>query len=133
MRKFSIALVILAVGLGGFVGGANWDGLPSASAQIGGTWTYSQVKAASGEVVEIINSNRKRLVQAKQIIDVADSELGGLSAAYGSVGTAIDNAVTANPTNAAYLAMDAQWDELVSEFTTLKAESAVMKAALEAL
>jgi hypothetical protein len=102
-------------------------------AQIGDTWTYAQVTAATDEIAVIINSNRKRLAQAKQDIDVADAELGGLGAAYGSVGTAINTAVSAHPTNAAYLALDAAWDELVSEFQALKAESAAQKAALEAL
>ena len=95
--------------------------------------TFAEIKTALDSVAGIITNDRKRLVQAKALIDATDAELGGLAAAYGAFGTAIDAAVAADPTNAAYLAMDAEWGELVSEFQALKAISAAQKAALEAL
>ena len=122
MRRVFVCITLAAVFCMGYAG-----------AQIGGAWTDAQITVAITEIGATINNDRKRLVQAKALIDAADAELGGLAATYGAVGTAIDNALTANPGNAFYESLDAQWDSLVVEFQALKAESAAQKAALEAL
>jgi len=131
MKRALCILVGAALVVGGLVA------VPVAMAQIGGAWTYSQVKAATGEISIIINADRKKLDAAMTTAITrtteADNSLGSLAATYASVGTAIDNAVASDPTNAAYLALDAEWDELVSEFTTLKADAAAQKTALEEL
>lgn len=130
MRKWWTA-IILAVGLALGYGAGTVE--RTADAQVGGVWTYTEIVNSVDEVAAIIRSDRSMLARAMNLINSADAELGSLSATYGPVGAAIDAALAVDPGNAAYVALDAQWDELVAEFTAVKATSAAQKAALEAL
>ena len=91
------------------------------------------MKVALTEVAGIIAGSATDLARGKATIDGVVTRLGGLSAQYGAVGTAIEEALQADPGNAIYEAMAADWAALVENFTAVQAMADAQKAAIEAL
>ena len=95
--------------------------------------TFSTIKTALDEISQRIQQADKRLTRAETEIGVAESDLAGLAGTYSLMITAIDDAATANPDDAAWQTAKAEKDLLVTEFQVLKTRATAMKNALAAL
>jgi hypothetical protein len=84
--------------------------------------TYTEVKTVLDEIAQRTTQNSKRVAQAKAALTQAQADLAAMPGAYGAIITALDNAATANPDNAAWQASKAEKDQMVADFNSLKAE-----------
>ena len=95
--------------------------------------TYSQALTALDEIAQRIQQDTKRLDGATAAITQAEADLTAMASNYTAIVAAIDAAVAANPTDVAYVNLQAAKDKLVAEFLVLKAVATGMKDALAAL
>jgi len=139
MKRMHVMILVVVAVAGGFWAGQVMpaeagmspvvavESVQGAVGQVGGSWTYAQVLTAIDGVASDINAARTQLERGAVTIEQADTTLGGMTAAYGGLNTAI----VAAPANTTYTPIKTQWAVLVAEYQSLKTTSAAMVTALE--
>ena len=84
---------------------------------------YSQIEASLANVRDDIIKARQRFVGGVAAIGQANGTLGVLATTYGAVLQAITDGLAADPTDTAFVILDARRDKLVAEYLALKAET----------
>ena len=95
--------------------------------------TYTEAKATLDDIAVRSENNRKRLEQAKSLIQQAESDLTSMSTVYSTFVADLDAAATANPTDDAWQTAKAEKDQMVADFQSLKTRSTNMKTAVDGL
>lgn len=93
--------------------------------------TYDDRKVALDEIAERIQTNRKRLKQARQLVATAESDLSSMTTVYSEIVTDIDAAATANPDDDAFRHQKLDKDKLVAAFNTLETQATDIKNAID--
>lgn len=92
--------------------------------------TYTEIKSSLDEIATRSEQNRKRLEQAKALINAADSDLGAMASDYSSIITDLEAGLAAAPSDPAWQAAKAEKDLMVGDFQNLKTRAANLKAAV---
>lgn len=93
--------------------------------------TYGDRKVALDEIAGRIQTNRKRLQQARQLVAAAESDLSAMTTAYSEIVTDIDSDATANPGDEAHQLQKNEKDKLVAEFNALETKATDTKNAID--
>jgi len=91
---------------------------------------FAQIELALTNVAQDVDNARQRFDRAKQDITTAQGSMTGLGTTYAEVLTSIADGLAADPTNPAWLNLDARKTLLVALVTTRKAELDAAAAAL---
>lgn len=94
--------------------------------------TYSQLQDVKARIVRDLAAQQAALEQAKSAFAVVSGRLTQMQLTYAEWATEVNDWLTANPADAAALALKAERDELVSEFAAAKAEADALDTAVNA-
>lgn len=92
--------------------------------------TYTTTKAILDEIAARSEQNRKRLEQARALVDAAVSDLSAMGSAYSGFVQQLDTDAAANSGNAAWQHAEAEKDALVTDFQALRTAALAMQTAL---
>lgn len=95
--------------------------------------TFTTTKATLDEISQRTEQNRKRLEQAKALIDAAQSDLAAMATAYGPFGTQLNIDAAANAGDAAWDAALAEKNQMVTDFQAEKTRAETMQTAVSGL
>lgn len=92
--------------------------------------TYTTTKATLDEIASRSEQARKRLDQARALVDAAVSELGGMQTAYSAFITQLNADAAARPDDVAWQHAKSEKDQLVADFSALRTAAQAMQTAL---
>lgn len=94
---------------------------------------YTTLKTALDDARVRLDAEVKRLRAAKAAITAADTAIGNLPSQYSGIASAINAFGAANSEDPAAIALKAEKDQLVANFTARKTTSASLKSAADAI
>lgn len=93
-------------------------------------YEYSELQDIKNRVVRDLASNQGKLTTAKGAFAALDSALADMQATYAGWAGEVNAYLTANPADAAALALKAEKDALVSEFSSTRTVVQALDAAI---
>lgn len=94
---------------------------------------FTTTKATLDDIANRSEANRKRIEQAKTLIDTAEADLIAMSSVYGSFVTQLNIDAAANAGDIAWDHALAEKNQLASDFTALKGRATAIKTAITGL
>lgn len=95
--------------------------------------TFTETKATLDDISSRSESNRKRLEQAKSLIDAATGDLLAMQSAYSGFVSQLNTDAAANTTDEAWINAKAEKDQIVSDFQALKSRADTLVSAVSGL
>lgn len=93
-------------------------------------YSFSQLQEIKNRVVRDLSENQNRLAAHKAGFAQVDASLGGMQTTYSGWAGEVNAYLTANPSNAAALALKAEKDALVAEFAAARTSAQAADAAV---
>lgn len=93
-------------------------------------FSFSQLQEIKNRIVRDLSAQQGQLATHKAGFAVVDAALGGMQTTYGGWAGEVNAYLTANPSNAAALALKAEKDALVAEFAAARTAAQAADAAV---
>ena len=92
--------------------------------------TYTTTKATLDEIAARSEQARKRLEQARALVDAAVNELAAMGTAYSAFVAQLNADAAARPGDVAWQHAKAEMDQLAADFAALRTTAQAMRTAL---
>ena len=92
--------------------------------------TFTQTKSTLDDIAARSEANRKRLEQAKALINAAEADLSAMPTVYSAFASQLDIDAAANSSDTAWQTALAEKDQMVADFQALKTRATALVAAV---
>ena len=96
-------------------------------------YSYTQLQDIKNRIVRDLASQQERTQQAVAVPTAIKNDLTAMQSTYGTWATEVNAYVTANPGDAAAIALKAERDIIVAEFATAKTRATAIETAVTGL